>query len=70
MCFFPSAQHAAIHIQDSTLAAVGGDLHYHASGSMSVAATSQSAKHKNVYQGPLKGASLSLHPYSVCLNFE
>jgi len=63
MSLFHNAQHTLIHIQDATLAAVGGDQNNHAGGSMTVAGPTSNhiAGNQNNYYGfPLKGSSLCL----------
>ena len=58
MSFFPNAQNTPIHIQDSSLTAVGGDQRNN--GPVTIAAQ-HIGGNQNIYQAAtVKGASLSL----------
>jgi len=55
MSFFPNAQNTPIHIQDTSLTAVGGDQQI--SGSITIVGHQNFAGNQNIYQEvQLKGA--------------
>jgi len=71
MSFLPNARDTIVHIQDSSLTAVGGDQnnHNHAGGSTTITGPQHFAGDQNIYQGaPLKGKSFPLSLLSFLMN--